>query len=89
MLAAGRRFLESAAIEQRQSVKRHRRLLALLTVCVCTAAAGVPAESPDAAQAKAKLAAVRQRIADLTGRLGTELKQRDALRRSRLGAHHQ
>jgi murein hydrolase activator len=79
MLAAGRRFLESAAIEQRQSVKRHRRLLALLTVCVCTAAAGAPAESPDAAQAKAKLAAVRQRIADLTGRLGTELKQRDAL----------
>jgi murein hydrolase activator len=79
MLAAGRRFLESAAIAQRQSVKRHRRLLALLTACVCTAAAGAPAESPDAAQAKAKLTAVRQRIADLTGRLGTELKQRDAL----------
>jgi septal ring factor EnvC (AmiA/AmiB activator) len=79
MLAADRRFLESAAIEQRQSVKRHRRLLVLLTVCVCTAAAGAPAEVPDAAQAKAKLTAVRQRIADLTGRLGTELKQRDAL----------
>jgi murein hydrolase activator len=79
MLATDKRFLESAAIEQRQSVNRHRRLLALLTVCVCTAAAGAPAESPDAAQAKAKLAAVRQRIADLTGRLGAELKQRDAL----------
>src|ERR1700677_1747784 len=35
--------------------------------------------SKDAAQAKAKLAAVRERITDLTGRLGTELKQRDAL----------
>jgi murein hydrolase activator len=79
MLAAGRRFLESAAIEQRQSVKRHRRLLALLTLWVCSAAAGAPAEAPDAAQAKAKLAAVRQRIAELTGRLGTELKQRDTL----------
>ena len=79
MLARGERFLESAAIEQRQSAIRHRRLLAVLTLCVCTAAAGAPAESPDAAQAKAKLAAVRQRIAELTGRLGAELKQRDAL----------
>jgi murein hydrolase activator len=66
----------------------------VLTLCVCTgapstgapstgatgaAAAAAPAESPDAAQAKAKLAAVRQRIAELTGRLGSELKQRDAL----------
>jgi septal ring factor EnvC (AmiA/AmiB activator) len=79
MLAAGKRILESAAIEPRQSAKRHRRVLALLTLCVCTAAAGAPADSPDAAQAKAKLAAVRQRIAELTGRLGAELKQRDAL----------
>jgi murein hydrolase activator len=58
--------------------------LAALTLCVCTGASGTlpaaaPAESPDAAQAKAKLAAVRQRIAELTGRLGSELKQRDAL----------
>jgi len=60
----------------------------VLTLCVCTAApssataaapAVAPAESPNAAQAKAKLAAVRQRIAELTGRLGTELKQRDTL----------
>jgi murein hydrolase activator len=79
MLAADKRFLESAAIEPRQSATRNQRLLVLLTLCVCTAAAGAPAESPDAAQAKAKLAAVRQRIADLTGRLGAELKQRDAL----------
>jgi murein hydrolase activator len=56
----------------------------VLTLCACTGAAGTaaaaaPAEAPDTAQAKAKLAAVRQRIAELTGRLGTELKQRDAL----------
>jgi septal ring factor EnvC (AmiA/AmiB activator) len=43
------------------------------------AAAATPAESPDATEAKAKLAAVRQRIAELTGRLGTELKRRDTL----------
>lgn len=72
------------AIEQRLcAIKyrpiKHPRLLAVLALCVCTAAAGAPAESPDAAQAKAKLAAVRQRIAELTGRLGGELKQRDAL----------
>jgi len=59
----------------------------VLTLCICTGAAGSaapaapagPTAAPDAAQAKAKLAAVRQRIAELTGRLGTELKQRDAL----------
>ena len=51
----------------------------MLALCVCAAARAAPAEVPDAAQAKAKLAAVRQRIAELTGRLGTELKQRDAL----------
>ena len=43
------------------------------------APAAAPANTPEAAQAKAKLAAVRERIAELTGRLGTELKQRDAL----------
>ena len=36
-------------------------------------------ESTDAAQAKAKLAEVRARIAALTNRLGDELKERDAL----------
>src|SRR3984893_3222712 len=36
-------------------------------------------ESTDSAQAKAKLAAVRARIAALTNRLGDELKERDAL----------
>ena len=42
-------------------------------------AAAAGHEPPDAAQAKTKLAAVRARIAELTGRLGLELKQRDAL----------
>jgi septal ring factor EnvC (AmiA/AmiB activator) len=51
----------------------------VLALCVCAAARAAPAAPPDAAQAKAKLTAVRQRIAELTGRLGTELKQRDAL----------
>ena len=38
-----------------------------------------PQDAAHAAQAKAKLAAVRARIAELTNRLGAELKQRDAL----------
>jgi septal ring factor EnvC (AmiA/AmiB activator) len=59
----------------------------VLTLCVCTGApstaapavSSAPDASPDAAQAKAKLAGVRQRIAEVTGRLATQLKQRDAL----------
>jgi murein hydrolase activator len=37
------------------------------------------ASTDDSVRAKAKLAAVRSKIADLTGRMGKELKQRDAL----------
>jgi septal ring factor EnvC (AmiA/AmiB activator) len=37
------------------------------------------AATPDSAQAKAQLAAVRSRIAELTERLASELKERDAL----------
>jgi septal ring factor EnvC (AmiA/AmiB activator) len=58
-------------------------------MCLQAAAPGVAAGaapgsakdagSKDTAQARAKLAAVRERIADLTGRLGAELKQRDTL----------
>ncbi|HEX4151291.1 MAG TPA: peptidoglycan DD-metalloendopeptidase family protein [Steroidobacteraceae bacterium] len=65
------------------------RLLAALLVCLHAAVPGAvagsrgaatkDAGSPDAAQAKAKLAAVRRRIADLTDRLSAELKQRDSL----------
>ena len=48
--------------------------------CAAARSAGEgAAPKADAAQAKAKLAAVRERIADLAGRLGAELKQRDAL----------
>ena len=54
-----------------------------LKVCIALAllCASQPAsaESADSAQAKAKLAAVRTRIAALTERLSLELKQRDAL----------
>ncbi len=55
---------------------RHFVVIALL---LCTSAAGAAAESADSAQARAKLAAVRARIAALTDRLGLELKQRDTL----------
>ena len=46
---------------------------------LCSSAWTAPAEPADSAQAKAKLAAVRARIAALTSRLGDELKQRNAL----------
>ena len=55
---------------------KHFVVIALL---LCTSAAGAAAESADSAQARAKLAAVRARIAALTNRLGLELKQRDTL----------
>ena len=60
---------------------KHLRILAALTLvmCLCAGAAGWAADSQDSVQAKAKLAAVRARIASLTNRLGIELKQRDAL----------
>jgi septal ring factor EnvC (AmiA/AmiB activator) len=50
--------------------------VAAVLYCAGTWAA---AESTDSAQAKAKLAAVRARIAALTNRLGDELEERDAL----------
>ena len=59
---------------------RHFFVGAALAACGCASAAGSPVgERKDPAQAKAKLAAVRERIADLTSRVGAELKQRDAL----------
>lgn len=57
---------------------RHLRILAALALWLHAGAAGAAADSRSAAQAKARLAAVRQRIAELSGRLGLELKQRDA-----------
>jgi murein hydrolase activator len=52
---------------------------AALAVMLCANAAGAATEPKDSAQAKAKLAAVRARIAELTGRIGAQLAQRDSL----------
>jgi murein hydrolase activator len=50
------------------------------TVACLLMFAAYPVSPPDdSARAKAKLAAVRSKIAELTGRMGKELKQRDAL----------
>ncbi len=58
---------------------KHLCLFAALTAALSVAVAGAAEQTQDSAQAKAKLAEVRDRIAALTGRLGGELKQRDAL----------
>jgi septal ring factor EnvC (AmiA/AmiB activator) len=54
-------------------------LVAASTALLCAGSWAAAPESNDSAQAKAKLAAVRGRIAALTERLGDELKRRDAL----------
>jgi septal ring factor EnvC (AmiA/AmiB activator) len=53
--------------------------LAAWFCCACRGAPGEAAQSSDPAQAKAKLAAVRSRISELTQRLGRELRERDEL----------
>jgi septal ring factor EnvC (AmiA/AmiB activator) len=55
------------------------RLFIVMTALLCACGAGSAVESADSAQAQAKLAAVRARIAALTNRLGLELKHRDVL----------
>ncbi|MEP6885157.1 MAG: peptidoglycan DD-metalloendopeptidase family protein [Gammaproteobacteria bacterium] len=50
-----------------------------MSALFCSHARTAPAGPADSAQAKAKLAAVRARIAALAGRLGEELRHRDAL----------
>src|SRR5258708_7161078 len=52
--------------------------IAVVSVLYC-AGTWAASELDDSAQAQAKLAAVRARIADLTSRLGDELRKRDAL----------
>jgi septal ring factor EnvC (AmiA/AmiB activator) len=64
--------------EMNRTIK-HLCLFAALAAALCGVRAGAAEETQDSAQAKAKLAEVRSRIAALTGRLGGELKQRDAL----------
>ncbi|MEA3175980.1 MAG: murein hydrolase activator [Gammaproteobacteria bacterium] len=58
-----------------------RRLLfsALLAALLCAPAIAGSAQPDESAQAKAKLAAVRTRITELTARLGSQLAQRDAM----------
>jgi len=69
----------NAVLHRRATCRRAALLAALLGACTC-AAADAPRSAPaDSAQAKAKLAAVRSRISELTDRLGKELKERDAL----------
>jgi murein hydrolase activator len=58
---------------------RHLCVIATATAFLCAGSWASAAESNDSAQAKAKLAAVRGRIAALTERLGEELRRRDAL----------
>ncbi len=63
--------------------KMNRRTLysSLFAVClaICANADAATVESPDSAEAKAKLAEVRSRIDTLTSRLSAQLKDRDAL----------
>jgi septal ring factor EnvC (AmiA/AmiB activator) len=75
------RFFGPASIAGRSRRRWSAAIAASLLVCaaVCTAACAAGAEPADTAEAKAKLAAVRARIAALTSRLGHELQQRDAL----------
>jgi murein hydrolase activator len=64
--------------------RRHQWLCtsALLAFTLCASGQGAvtePADSAHADAAKAKLAAVRARIAELTNRMGSQLAQRDSL----------
>jgi septal ring factor EnvC (AmiA/AmiB activator) len=58
---------------------KHLCLATAATVAICASTFGRGAETADAAAAAAKLAALRAQITTLTTRLGTQLKQRDAL----------
>jgi murein hydrolase activator len=52
---------------------------AVLAFTLCASGRGAVTEPADSAQAKAKLAAVRARITELTNRMGSQLAQRDSL----------
>ncbi|HEY2678443.1 MAG TPA: peptidoglycan DD-metalloendopeptidase family protein [Steroidobacteraceae bacterium] len=71
----------NAAKLQSPMIQRLGRLCmcGLIAVLLCAGALRAAAEPQDSEQAKAKLAAVRARIAELTTRIGSALKQRDAL----------
>ena len=61
--------------------QRHQWLClsAVLTFALCASGRGAVTEPADTAQAKAKLAAVRARITELTNRMGSQLAQRDSM----------
>ena len=61
--------------------RRHQWLClsAVLTFALCASGRGAVGEPADTAQAKAKLAAVRARITELTNRMGSQLAQRDSM----------
>ncbi|HSZ09607.1 MAG TPA: peptidoglycan DD-metalloendopeptidase family protein [Steroidobacteraceae bacterium] len=62
------------------SRRRQRPYLSAMLACMlCASGMGAATEPQDSAQAKAKLAAVRARIAELTNRMGSQLAQRDSL----------
>ncbi len=58
---------------------RYLCVLASVSLALCAGSYGQSVETAESAQAKAKLAEVRARIAALTSRLGSQLKDRDAL----------
>jgi septal ring factor EnvC (AmiA/AmiB activator) len=60
-------------------MNRSLRVLGAAALLAIACVSGAATEPQDSAQAKAKLAAVRARIAELTGRMGTQLAQRDSL----------
>lgn len=60
--------------------QRYSAFLSMVLIAfLCAGSPGAVTEPADSAQAKAKLAAVRARIAALTGRMGSQLAQRDSL----------
>jgi septal ring factor EnvC (AmiA/AmiB activator) len=58
---------------------RRLHFSAVLAALLCVPAIAGGAQPDESAQAKAKLAAVRARITELTARLGSQLAQRDAM----------
>jgi murein hydrolase activator len=78
-IAAEARLVCLGLPNDRVFVIKHLRLLAALALCLGAAASGSAAEPQSAADAQAKLEALRGRITELTSRLGQELKERDAL----------
>jgi septal ring factor EnvC (AmiA/AmiB activator) len=66
---------EYPAMNQRFTALCSAALIAVL----CASSPAAVTQAADSAQAKAKLAALRARIAELTGRMGSQLAQRDSL----------